>query len=64
MVDCFNIGTRECLKRQQSSIIAFVLTILMYLALRVNGSQPVWYLLLILPAWVAVLGLLQARTKT
>ncbi len=59
-----NIGTVECRKRQRIAVAAFALTVLIFVALRASAIEPSWYLLLFVPAWIAVLGLLQAREKT
>lgn len=59
-----NIGTAECRKRQGIAVAAFALTVLIFVALRASAIEQSWYLLLFVPAWIAVLGLLQAREKT
>ena len=59
-----NIGDNECRKRRRSSIIAAAVTILMFAALRLSGVESKWYLLLFIPSWVAVLGLLQVKART
>lgn len=59
-----NIGAAECRKRERISVIAFALTVLTFIALRVAAVEQSWYLLLFIPAWIAMFGLLQAREKT
>ena len=59
-----NIGVAECRKRERISVTAFALTVLIFVALRGAAVERSWYLLLLVPAWIAVLGLLQAREKT
>lgn len=59
-----NIGAAECRKRERISVTAFALTVLMFVALRAAAVEQGWYLLLFVPAWMAVLGLLQARERT
>lgn len=59
-----NIGLRECRKRRKSAIVAFAFVVLFYIALKLSSSQQSWYLLLFIPAWIAMFGLLQAHEKT
>ena len=59
-----NIGDNECRKRRRSSIIAAAVTILIFAALRLSGVESKWYLLLFIPSWIAVLGLLQVKART
>lgn len=60
----YNIGESECRRRECISIVAFVLTVLAFVAFRIAAVERLWFLLLFAPAWIAVLGLLQAREKT
>ncbi len=59
-----NIGPRECRRRELISLVAFVATIFIFLALKVYDVSRGWYIPLFLSAFAAVLGLLQAREKT
>lgn len=58
-----NIDARERRKRRRVSIIATIITVLMFAALQLSESGQNWYLLLFVPSWVAVLGLLQVKSR-
>ncbi|MGB5108101.1 MAG: hypothetical protein WBP29_06060 [Candidatus Zixiibacteriota bacterium] len=58
-----NIDARERRKRRRVSIIATIITVLMFAALQLSESGQNWYLLLFVPSWVAVLGLLQVKSQ-
>ena len=59
-----NIGKKECRKRLAISLAGVAFTIVMFAALRWTESDRYWYLLLFVPALLAVLGLLQVRERT
>lgn len=59
-----NIGSAECRKRRNTAIAAFASTVVLFVTLKMSSASQSWYLLLFIPAWVAMLGLLQAREKT
>lgn len=60
----FNIGRKECRKRLVTSIGSAFLTVVMFIAMRWGAFRRPWYLLLFVPAFIAVLGLFQARART
>jgi len=59
-----NIGSAECRKRRKTAIAAIAFTVVLFVTLNLSSAAQSWYLLLFIPAWVAMLGLLQAREKT
>ncbi len=59
-----NIDARECRKREIISLLAFIATVFVFLALKVYDVGRLWYVLLFATSFAAVLGLLQAREKT
>ena len=59
-----NIGPRERQKRLNVGVIMAAITICVAAGLILAGLPRLWRLLTILPAWVAGLGLFQARENT
>lgn len=59
-----NIGLKQCRKRRQVSLVAFALTVVLFVTLRVTNAEQNRYLFLFPPTWLAVLALMQAREKT
>ena len=63
-VACSNIGPRERRIRNITGVVGTVLTILIASALFEAHVSKVWRLILLLPAYTAALGFLQARAHT
>ena len=55
-----NIGRAEIARRKQSGWIGTIATIVLWLVLILFNASAVWRLVLFLPAFVAVVGFLQA----
>lgn len=59
-----NIGPREIRNRQAFGIGVLMVTMGFFALLIGIGVDPLWRLLLFIPLWVSLLGLMQAKDKT
>src|SRR5260221_8516447 len=61
---CANIGPAERRRRNVTGVIGTVATMLVISALIETHAPPVWRFIVLLPAYVAAIGVLQARAQT
>lgn len=59
-----NIGQDERHKRRLWGTAALGMSVLLTVALAMSGTDRRWRLVILLPLWIAALGVLQAREKT
>lgn len=62
--DAINIGPSEQRKRRLMGVVALTITVGVAFVLIVYGAPRLLRLVIFPPAWIAGLGLLQAREKT
>jgi hypothetical protein len=59
-----NIGPRERHRRQVVGVVMLGIAVTLAAALVLFGAPRVWRLLVVVPAWIAGIGLFQVKEKT